>query len=560
MQTEVRAEETREEFVFTRFFESCASYPNNTAIVYLGTKFSYAELKDYIERFATGLNELGVKKDDRVIIYTSNCPQWVIAFFGIQLIGAQAVPVSPIYTSHEIEYMANDSGAETIICLDTNYCYAKEILKKSPIKRVIVTNLVDMLPAWKRLAGFLFDKVPKGSYDKVANVIKFKRMLSYPPNPPKVEMDAWEDIAYILYTGGTTGFPKGVPLNHMGVITYLNDMSRSILDGHVGKGGEDIYICVNPLFHIMAFAYFTCLVLNRGNRGILMPVPQVDAILSDIERHKVTLLLGVPTLYRMILENDRLEFYDLSSLRYSFCGGDKLPTEIFRRWKKTVGIPIHQVYGSTEVGFVTHCRLSEEPDPESLSIGQPLPTRKCLVCDPETLEPVSQGETGELLVTSQYILKEYLNKPEETARSFVEVDGEIYYRMGDYVQIDSQGNVHYVDRSTDIIKYKGYRVSASEIEAVLQDHEAVIAACVVGAEDERVGERIKGMVVLKEDARGVGAADLLKFCRERLASYKVPKYIEFRDMLPKSKVGKLLRREVREEERRKAGKEKKIAV
>ncbi len=561
MQTEVKAEETREEFVFTRFFESCASYPNNTAIVYLGTKFSYAELKDYVERFATGLSELGVKKDDRVMLYTSNCPQWVIAFFGTLLIGAQAVPVSPIYTSHEIEYMANDSGAETIICLDTNYCYVKEILKKSPMKRVIVTNLVDMLPAWKRVAGFLFDKVPGGSYDKKApEVFKFNKILSYPPDPPQVEMNAWEHIAYILYTGGTTGFPKGVPLNHMGVITYLNDMSRSILDGYVGKGGEDTYICVNPLFHIMAFAYFACLVLNRGNKGILMPVPQIDVILNDIKRYKVTLFLGVPTLYRMILQNDRLEFYDLSSLRYAFCGGDKLPTEIFRRWKKTFGIPIYQVYGSTEVGFVTHCRLSEEPDPESLSIGQPLPTRKCLVCDPETLEPVAEGETGELLVTSQYIIKEYLNKPEETARSFVKVAGDIYYRMGDYVQFDSQGNVHYVDRSTDIIKYKGYRVSASEIEAVLQDHEAVIAACVIGAEDERVGERIKGMVVLREDARGVGAADLLKFCRERLASYKVPKYIEFRDMLPKSKVGKLLRREVREEERRKAGKEKKIAV
>jgi len=561
MQTEVKAGETREEFVFTRLFESCASYPNNTAIVYLGTKFSYAELKDSIERFATGLSELGVKKNDRVMLYTSNCPQWVIAFFGTLLIGAQAVPVSPIYTSHEIEYMANDSGAETIICLDTNYCYVKEIIQTSPIKRIIVTNLADMLPAWKRVAGFLFDKVPGGSYDKkAAEVFKFNKMLSYPPDPPKVEMDAWEDIAYILYTGGTTGFPKGVPLNHMGVITYLNDMGRSILDGYVGRGGEDTYICVNPLFHIMAFAYFMSLVLNRGNKGILMPVPQVDPILRDIKRYKVTLILGVPTLYRMILENDRFEFYDLSSLRYAFCGGDKLPTEIFRRWKKNVGIPIHQVYGSTEVGFVTHCRLSEEPDPENLSIGKPIPTRQCLVCDPETLEPVSEGETGELLVTSEYIIKEYLNKPEETAKSFVKVAGDIYYRMGDYVQFDSQGNVHYVDRSTDIIKYKGYRVSASEIEAVLQDHEAVTAACVVGAEDERVGERIKGMVVLREDARGVGAADLLKFCRERLAPYKVPKYIEFRDMLPKSKVGKLLRREVREEERRKVGKEKKIPV
>jgi long-chain acyl-CoA synthetase len=560
MAEEARAAESKEEYLFTRFFEVCEKYPKNTAIIYLGEEYSYAEIKESIERFATGLSELGVRKGDRVIIYTMNCPQWLIAFMGIQVIGAHAVPISPIYTSHEVEYMANDCGAETIMCLDTNYCYVSEILPTTPIKRVIVTNLTDLLPIWKRAIGFLFDKIPHGSYDKGAQVYKFKSILSFPPSPPKAEIDPWKDLAYILYTGGTTGFPKGVPLNHMGVITYLNDMGESILDGYVGEGGEDTYVCVNPLFHIMAFAYFACLVLNRGNKGILMPVPLVDAILKGIERYRATLFLGVPALYRMILENDRLEQYDLSSLRYSFCGGDKLPKEIFRRWKEKFGIPIHQVYGSTEVGFVTHHRLYENPDIENLDVGGPLPTRKCLVCDPETLEPMPEGETGELLVTSDYIIKEYLNKPEETARSFVKVEDETYYRMGDFVRIDGEGKVYYVERSADIIKYKGYRVSASEIEAVLQDHEAVIAACVVGVPDPRVGERIKAMVVLKEDARGVGAADLLKFCRGRLAPYKMPKYIEFRDMLPKSKVGKLLRREVRDEESRKTAKEKKIEV
>ncbi|MGD8984757.1 MAG: class I adenylate-forming enzyme family protein [Desulfobacteraceae bacterium] len=559
MAEEVEGTKAREEYLFTRFYEICDKYPRNTAIIYLGEEYSYAELRELIERFGTGLSELGVKKGDRVILYTTNCPQWLIAFFGIQIIGAHAVPVSPIYTSHEVEYMANDCGAETVVCLDTNYCYVREILPTTPIKRVIVTNLVDLLPAYKRLIGFLFDKVPHGSYDKDAHIYKFKKMLSYPPNPPKVGMDAWDDIAYILYTGGTTGFPKGVPLNHIGVTSYLNEMAEHVLDGYVREGG-DTFVCVNPLFHIMAFAYFAILVLNRGNTGVLMPAPQIDAILEAIDRHDGTLFLGVPVLYRMVLENDRLGGYDLSSLRYSFCGGDKLPTEIFRRWKEKFGIPIHQVYGSTEVGFVTHHKLNEDPDPENLDVGRPLPSRKCLVCDPDTLEPVPEGETGELLVTSDYIIKEYLNKPEETARSFVKVGHETYYRMGDFVQIDSEGRVYYVERSADIIKYKGYRVSASEIEAVLQDHEAVIAACAVGVPDPKVGERIKAMVVLKEDARGVGAADLLKFCRGRLASYKMPKYIEFRDMLPKSKVGKLLRREVRDEEDRKAEKEKKIAL
>jgi long-chain acyl-CoA synthetase len=228
---------------------------------------------------------------------------------------------------------------------------------------------------------------------------------------------------------------------------------------------------------------------------------------------------------------------------------------VFKRWKELFGLNIYQVYGSTEAGHITYSRLDKEP--ELMSIGLPLKTRKCAVVDPETLAPVPVGEIGELLVTSEYTVKHYWNKPEETKRSYVEIEGNIYYRMGDYVRQDEKGEIYYVERSADIIKYKAYRVSASEIEAVLQDHPTVIGACVVGVPDPKVGERIKAMVVLKEDARGVDSSELIKWCRERLAPYKIPQYIEFRDMLPKSKVGKLLRREIRDEEKRKLSKEKK---
>jgi long-chain acyl-CoA synthetase len=257
----------------------------------------------------------------------------------------------------------------------------------------------------------------------------------------------------------------------------------------------------------------------------------------------------------MILENDRLDQYDLSSLKYCYCGGDVLPVEVSKRWKELFRLNIYQVYGSTEAGHVTYSRLNT--DPELMSIGLPLKTRKCKVVDPDKLEPVPLGEIGELVVTSDYTVKNYLNKPEETSRSYVDIDGKIYYRMGDYVKQDKKGEIYYVERSADIIKCKAYRVSASEIEAVLQDHPTVIGACVIGVPDPKVGERIKAIVVLKEDARGVDSSELTRWCRERLAPYKIPQYIEFRDMLPKSKVGKLLRREIRDEERRKTTKEKK---
>jgi len=367
-------------------------------------------------------------------------------------------------------------------------------------------------------------------------------------------LDPWKDLAYILYTGGTTGFPKGVPGNHIGMTSYVNDVTEDVAGGHL-KEGEDIYIAINPLFHIMALGLFMAIGLNRGNTTLLMPVPQVDAILETIQRYRVRWMLGVPALYRMILENERLDRYKLSSLTYCICGGDVLPFEIYKRWEEKFGVPIYQVYGSTEAGHVTYSRIGKEPKPGT--IGLPLKSRECMVADPATLAPAAPGESGELLVTSRYTLKEYWNKPEETAKSYVQIGQKIFYRMGDFVSRDSDGELIYLERSADIIKHKAYRVSASEVEAVLQDHPTVIGACVVGVPDERVGERIKAIVVLKEDARGVGGAELLKWCRERLASYKVPGYIEFRDMLPKSKVGKLLRREIRDEERRRMRKDTK---
>jgi long-chain acyl-CoA synthetase len=546
------ADTLESELTFTRFDRICERYPDKTAVIYLGQRFSFSHLRDLGERFAGALVDLGIKKGDRVMIYIPNCIQWIIAFLAIQKIGAVLVPVSPIYTSHELEYMIKDSGAETIICQDTNFCYASEVFAGSGLKHIIVTNLVDLLPFWKRYVGTLFDKIPRGKVERNEGVYVFKALLSHEPLKDQVNLDSRNDLAYILYTGGTTGFPKGVPGNHIGMVSYVNDVTDDVAGNHL-KEGQDVYIAVNPLFHIMALGLFMALGLNKGNTTVLMPVPQIDAILESIQRYQVRWFLGVPALYRMVLDNDRLDQYDLSSLRYCYCGGDVLPLEIFNRWRERFGIPIYQVYGSTEAGHVTYSRIDDNPKPTTL--GLPLKSRQCIVVDPETLEPVPTGEIGELLVTSPYTVKEYWNKPEETERAYVDIGGQIYYRMSDFVQQDDDGELIYVERSADIIKHKAYRISASEVEAVLQDHPTVIGACVVGVPDERVGERVKAIVVMKEDARGVGGAELLQWCRDRLAPYKVPGYIEFRDMLPKSKVGKLLRREIRDEERRRISKE-----
>jgi long-chain acyl-CoA synthetase len=542
-----------DEEVITGLERLAKNYPDKTALVYLGERFSYARLKDLIYRFATALYELGVRKNDKVMLYIGNCPQWVIGYFAIQKIGAVVVPTSPIYTPYEISYQLSDAGAETVICQDTNFGYVSKVLADTPLKRVIITCLDDMLPWWKRLAGRLFDRIPHGAVTKREETYSFTDLIrKYPARPPRVNINPREHLAYILYTGGTTGRPKGVPGTHSGMVSYIRDM-YDVTEGYVSEG-NDVFVLVNPLFHIMAEMMFTGVALTVGNPTVIMPLPVVDAILDAMQRYKATLFLGAPTLYRMILENDRLRFYDLSTLKYMWSGGDVLPEEVFNRFKALTGRPLYQVYGSTETGGLTLSPMDKEPTARSL--GKPFRSREVRVVDPETLESVEKEQVGELLVTSSFLM-DYWNNPQETAQAFVTLHGKKWYRMADYVKMDENGELYYVDRKADFIKHKGYRVSASEIEAVLQDHEAVMGACVIGVPDSRVGERIKAIVVTKQDVRGVGANDLIRWCRERLAPYKVPQYIEFRDMLPKTKVGKLLRRELREEERRRQSKEEK---
>src|SRR3990172_5515279 len=539
-----------DEPVFAAIERMCQKYADQPALIYLGKTWTYAELKDLIDRFANALYSLGVQQGDSVMLYIPNCPQFLAGFFGSMKIGATPVPVSPIYTPFEIEYLINDSEAVYILCQDTNFGYAKEVFPNTSLKGIIVTNYADLLPWWKRVIGTLFDKIPHGVVERGIEVYTFNDLVKeHSPTPPTVEINPRADLSRLLYTGGTTGFPKGVTTNHTAVVSFVSEV-RQISEGFVGEGGEDRLIMINPLFHEMAQGMTMAWGLTKGNPIFLMPMPDVDAILDTIQRYKVTLFLGVPTLYRMILEHDRVDTYDCSSLRYCLCGADKLPPEVNARWKEKFGRPIFQCYGATEVGFTSTSPFDREPHPEA--IGLPLPSREILVVDPETLAPVPKGEVGEVLVRCEYTFKHYWKKPEETARSFIWVNGKVFYRMGDFARQGEDGQLYFVDRGADIIKYKGYRVSASEIEAALQNHPAVIAACAVGVPDPRTGERIKAIVVLKEDARGVSSSDLLNWCRTRLAPYKVPKYIEFRDMLPKSKVGKLLRREIRDEERRKA--------
>ncbi len=532
--------------IYQSFSEIAGRYREKTAILFLGEKVTYGRLVELIERFSNGLISLGLDARERIILYLPNSPQWIIAWLAIQRIGAVACPITPIYTSYDLRYISEDSEAKTIICADTNFGYVKELREEGLLKNIIVTKMGDLLPFYKRLIGKAFDRIPEGKFKKESGIIEFKELLGARNGSKEVKTGDDQPLE-LLYTGGTMKHPKGVPINHAFFLESVK--SQLEVSYPIVPPPTNIVLQGGPLFHILGQVFGLGPICVTGDTVAIMPRVNIDAFLYAIQLYKIKTFFGVPVLFRMILEHDRLDFYDLSSLVYCFSGGDVLPLEIARRWKEKFGIEIYQGYGTTETcGGVTLCPVQEEIP--AGTVGRLLRSKKVKIVNESTLEEVKEGEAGELLVHSPHMVEQYWNKEEETKESFIQINGLLWYRTGDVLKADEKGFYYFVDRTADTIKHKGYRVSSSEIEATLQEHPAVLGACVVGVPDEHVGERIKAFVVLKEDIKGITGYDLIHWCREKLASYKIPHYIEFRDMLPKSKVGKLLRREMRAEERK----------
>jgi long-chain acyl-CoA synthetase len=540
---------TKYTHIYQAFATTADRRRHHAAVIYLGTRFTYRQVADLAERLAAALIDLGAADGRKVILYIPNSIQWVVAWLGILRAGGICVPITPIYTPHDLKYIATDSDAETVVCADTNYGYVRKVLDETPLRQVIIVKTAEMLPAWKRGFGYLFDIVPRGTVSYGPHTHSFRALLHrYRNRRSKLpSLTASGDaLAEILYTGGTTKFPKGVPIAHDLFIVSADEQIR--VSAPLFPVEENVIMGNAPLFHILGQ---TCGLATLLVGGTLMVQPRInlDAAFDAIQRFRARSMIGVPALYRMILEHDRLDQYDLGSVDYWYSAGDVLPVEVGNRWKETFGRPIYQGYGATETcGGVAMCPVTIDNPPRS--VGRIVASKEVRIVDPATLEPVQPGEPGELLVSSPLMVSAYLNKPEETRSAFVEIDGRLWYRTADIMRMDADGNLYFVDRTVDTIKHKGYRVSASEIESVLQEHPAVISACVVGVPDDRMGERIKAYVVLKADAKGITGYELTRWCRKVLVSYKVPQYIEFRDMLPKSKVGKLLRREIRDEEQR----------
>ncbi len=530
------------------FDEATEKYSRRTALIYYGRKISFGELREQTDRFAAALYDLGVRKGDRVALYLLNSPQFVIAYFGALKAGGVVTAISPVYTSHEIRHQLTDSEAKVLVCQDILY----EKVKKCGVRpaHVVLTGVGEYLPAIKRIVGtgllgriFGGLKVPSATVAPDSGLLRFQDLLrKYPPQPPAVAIDPRTDLAALPYTGGTTGNPKGVMLTHRNLIACKVQASA----GTPYVEGKETFLAFLPYFHIYGQVVLMLISITNGFTQVLFTTPDLDQILDAIDTYRVSAFYGVPTLYETLKDHDKTGRVSWKRLKVIGCGADTLHESTVRAWESRTGTRILEGYGLTEFAAVSH--VNPYSRIKQGSFGLPVPNVIAAVMNPEGTDFLPQGEVGELVLCGPNIMQGYWKNPQESKDVLLEDGERVWLRTGDLVRMDDEGYFFYVDRRKDLIKYKGYSVFAKDIEDVLYGNPQVKAAGVIGVPDPAVGAHIKAVVVLQPEARGkVTEEDIRSYCSERLAHYKVPKLIEFRGELPKTDVGKVSRRELREE-------------
>ena len=532
-----------------RFDQMADKYAGKTALIFYGRKISYRELKELSNRFAAALADLGVKKGDTVALYLLNCPQYVIAYFGALKAGAKITPISPVYTSKEVKHQLLDSEARTVVCEDILY----DNIERSGVdlERVVLSSIGDFLPKLKKLFGktamskaYQGHSAPTPEKIAQAGLQVFNDLLKkYPPQPPDIKIDPKKDLAALPYTGGTTGLPKAAMLTHYNMVSLQQQVT--ITWPFMEEGNETVMAFL-PFFHIYGQVVLMLGGLTQGHTIVLFTTPDLDDILTAVERYQASAFYGVPTLYEYLKEYDKTDRVNWKRMKAIVCGADTLHESTIEGWERRTGTKILEGYGMTETTAVSH--TSPYHRPKSGSFGVPIPGVCAAIIGVDGNEFIPVGEEGELILSGPNIMQGYWKRPEADSETFVEIDGKKWLRTGDLVRMDEEGYFFFFDRKRDLIKHKGYSVFARHVEEVLYSHPQVKAAGVVGVPDPKVGNIIKAYVVLQSEARGkISEEEIMEFCRQNLAHYKVPGIVEFRGELPKTDVGKVSRRELREE-------------
>jgi long-chain acyl-CoA synthetase len=522
------------------------SNPNHVAIVYFDREMTYGELNIASDKFATALADLGVKKGDKVALFLPNIPQFVISYYGAIRIGAIETAISPLYKEREVEHQLNDSEAETIVVLDLLYPILEKVLDKTKVKRIIVTGLKEYMPPAKAFLGSLLKKIPSHRVERKPNTCFFQELQGkYEANPPKADINPKEDLVALQYTGGTTGISKGAMLTHMNLVSNAVACDAWLR----GTKGGETFLTVLPLFHI--YGMTTGMNAPIFLAGKMVMLPRFDAVstFQAIQKHRVTVFCGAPTMYAMLLAHPDLKKYDLKSIRFCISGSAPLPPEVQKKWMEVTGGVLVEGYGLTESSPVTHCNpLDKSMKTVNVgSIGLPWPDTDAKILDIETGEKeLGLNEDGELVVKGPQVMKGYWKMAEESAA--VLRNGWLY--TGDVAKMDVDGYFYITDRKKDLIKYKGYSVYPREIEDVIYEHPAVKLCAVIGKPDPVASEIPKAFIVLKE-GKTATEKEVKQFVNSKVAPYKAVREVEFRTELPMTLVGKVLRRVLQEEERQK---------
>ncbi|MFD1135033.1 long-chain fatty acid--CoA ligase [Paenibacillus urinalis] len=521
---------------------SAQKFPHRPAMYFMGKSISYKKLLMLSYQMANVLRGLGVKKGDRVAIMLPNCPQVVIAYYGTLLLGGVAVMTNPLYMERELAHQMKDSGAKIIITLDTFYSRVENIVQETEIKHTIVTGVKDYLPLIKKWLYPIKAKkegpLPVVSYNN--QVHSFTKLINSAAADPILEsVDAKEELAQLQYTGGTTGVPKGVMLTHMNLI------ANTIQSGnwcHQVEDGKERYLAALPCFHVFGLTCVLNQAIYRAGLMILVPKFEVNMILNLIRKKKPTLFPGAPTMYIALINHPRIKEYDLSSINACISGSAALPVEVQDTFEEMTKGRLIEGYGLTEASPVTHANPIWGRRKIG-TIGIPFPDTDARVIHPETGEEMPVGEPGELIVKGPQVMKGYWGRPEETFETIR--NGWLF--TGDMATMDEEGYFTIIDRKKDMIIASGFNIYPREIEEVLYEHPSVKEAVVVGMKDSYRGESVKAYIVLKDGAKP-DPASLEQFCRSQLAAYKVPRQYVFRESLPKTMVGKVLRRKLLEED------------
>jgi long-chain acyl-CoA synthetase len=538
--------------------DSAAKHPDRPATIFgamvgsrlMDAKLTYGQLDDAVNRLAAGLQQMGVKKGDRVAVMLPNCPQFVIAAYATWRIGGIVVCCNPLYVAREIEHLINDSGAETMVVMSQLYERVNSIRANTGLKRIVVTNIKEYFPGLLRLLFTLTTEKKDGHRVDISghrDTYWFQDVMRRTPaKPTPVEIDP-DEVSTLIYTGGTTGGPKGAQLTHRNLVSnaiMVNIWSRS-------KEAEDVMLAVMPYFHVYGLTAGMNVCIANALSMVQIPNPRdMTHVLKSIETHRVTYYCGVPTMFVGFLNFPDRDQYDLSSLRFAVSAAAPLPPEVQQRFQTVTGGRMMEAYGLTETSPAA--TMDPIDSPRENSLGVPVPDTDVKIVDTETgTQELPVGEIGEIIIKGPQVMKGYWNLPTETANALrTGPDGQPgWFFSGDIGYMDDDGYFHIADRKKDMIIAGGYNIYPADVEAVIFEHPAVKEAAVIGVPHEYRGETVKAFIILKE-GQTASEEEIIEFCKERMAAYRVPRQVEFRDDLPKSVIGKVLRRELREEELR----------